>query len=306
MLGRVFIAIEAVLVVGFAATLAAMRAGAIGVHPAILTSICALLLVTLIAHAVTAERIAVKFLLAGLVLVFGGGLANWLFSLQGYVILTERDAVPLAATSHLQAFDAGPLSNPNELAAMLQLEACELRPASDGFYPESRLRLLAVKQRDAFLVTPSKGASRGTLRFHQGAFGFAPRIVITRNDRTIFDRIVPFTTGEPSRGVLTFDGAFRTQGILVRAAIDASTLDERMKGHVKLGVDVSRDGRLLGRGELFPGHFADLADGYRIGFVGLKKWSEVDVSRRNYAEPMFAGALLALAGAGASLFRRRA
>ena len=40
-----------------------------------------------------------------------------------------------------------------------------------------------------------------------------------------------------------------------------------------------------------------IEEGYRIGFAGLEKWSEVDVSRRTYGGAVLAGAALALAGA---------
>ncbi len=70
-----------------------------------------------------------------------------------------------------------------------------------------------------------------------------------------------------------------------------------MRGHATLRLSVRRDGEMLGQGSLLPGHFADLARGYRIGFVSLKKWTEVDVSRRHYGRAVLAGSALALVGA---------
>lgn len=308
---RTLLVLELTLLVAFVGSLFVMRRGAVSFPPAVLVTLCVALLLLFafeLVVAVVGRNVAGALLAAGVLLLFGGGMANWLFRLQGFVILTEIDAVPLAALSHLQGFDAGPFSNAHELAAMLQLEKCELQPAGDGFVPVSHLRLLK-KKADAqeLIVRPGAGRSFGTLRFHQGTFGFAPRLVITRDDATVFDRVVPFTTRSPEPGVLSFNGVFDvvSEKLRVDGAVSLDTLDERMRGHVKLGLVVSREGRELGRGELLPGHFADLADGYRIGFAGVKKWSEIDISRRNYPQPMIAGVVLIVAGVLAPLLRRR-
>lgn len=303
------LAIEAALVAAFIAVLLAMRRGMVDLPPFVLTALCALLLAlfaTDFALAVKRRRVPRALIALGMLLFFGGGLANWLYRLQGYVILSEVDAVPLAALSHLQGFDAGPLSDPGELAAMLQLAKCELLPAGDGFVPSSHLHYLRGDSVERLVITPDRGESRGTLRFHQGTFGYAPRLVITRNDRTIFDRVVPFTTRNDAN-VLSFNGAFevKAEKLRVDGAVSLDPLDERMKGHVKLGLVVTRDGAELGRGELLPGHFAELRDGYRIGFAGVKKWSEIDISRRNYPQPMLAGVLLILGGTAMRVVRRR-
>lgn len=309
---RVLLAAEGTLVVSFVVVLVTMRRGMFAIPPAVLVAICVALLAAFAfetARAIRRRRYAGAAMAAGLLLIFGGGLANWLFRLQGYVILSEIDAVPLAAVSHLQGFDAGPLSDPGELAAMLQLQKCELQPSGDGFVPVSHLRYLRGRKErvEEFVVGPGRGRSEGTLRFHQGTFGFAPRLVITRDDQTVFDRVVPFTTQSPQAGMLSFDGAFdvAAERLQIRGAVSLDGLDEQMRGHVKLGLVVTRDGRELGRGELMPGHFADLRDGYRIGFAGLKKWSEIDITRRNYPQPMIAGALLLAIGALSPLVRRR-
>ena len=55
-------------------------------------------------------------------------------------------------------------------------------------------------------------------------------------------------------------------------------------------------GEPLGQGTLLPGHFADLDEGFRVGFVDLKRWSEIDVSRRNYGEPVLGAGLVAVLG----------
>ena len=48
---------------------------------------------------------------------------------------------------------------------------------------------------------------------------------------------------------------------------------------------------------MLPGHFAEIEQGYSIGFAGLEKWSEVDISRRNYRKTVLAGSVIAVIGA---------
>ncbi len=79
--------------------------------------------------------------------------------------------------------------------------------------------------------------------------------------------------------------------------MDLASLDEAMHGHATLVPEVRKKGELLGRGNLLPGHFAAIGEGYQIGFIGLEKWSEIDIVRRNYASLVLAGAIVALLGA---------
>jgi hypothetical protein len=69
-----------------------------------------------------------------------------------------------------------------------------------------------------------------------------------------------------------------------------------MRGHVAVTLEVRKGGALLGTGTLLPGHFADLDQGYRIGFAGMEQWSEIDFSRRNYRGASLAGFVLAALG----------
>lgn len=286
----------------FVATLLAFRAGVVPVRPAALAAICGALVLLYaieLGKAIRRRRVGTSFIFLGAIAIFAGGLANWLFSLQGYVILSEVDAVPLAATAHLSDFDAGPLSNVREMTAMLQLEKVVLEPAAGGFRPVSKIRLARADGHVRPLeLAHDRAASDGTIRFHQGMFGFSPRIVIVKGDKTLFDNVVPFTTASCAPGVVAFNGAFdvAAQQLSFRGGIDLQDLDARMKGHPRLGFELTHAGKLLGRGELLPGHFADLPDGYRLGFAGMKRWSEIDISRRNYPEPMIAGALLIVTG----------
>ncbi len=239
-------------------------------------------------------------LLAGLAVALAAGLANWLLSLQGFVVLLEGQAVPLHGGSHLQHFESGPLSRIEEMDIALALVSLELRsPEAEFFYPES---LLEVKARGGeprrVAVHPRKSASAGSLRFYQGAFGFAPRIVVLRAGETLFDQVVPFTSERHGERGISFEGRFELaeENLQVEGAVDLGSLDEGLQGHATLRLTVRRGGELLGRGSLLPGHFAEIEQGYRIGFAGLEKWSEIDVSRRHYGQFVLAGAALALVG----------
>ena len=88
---------------------------------------------------------------------------------------------------------------------------------------------------------------------------------------------------------------------------DLASLDEGMQGHATLHLTVERDGELIGRGSLLPGRFAEIDQGYRVGFAGLEKWSEIDISRRHQGGLVLAGMGLAVAGAalwGVAAWRR--
>lgn len=289
------------------------RQAVLPTRPVVLAAIVivtTLLAATTLAAAIFRRAVTAALLCAGLLAILAGGLANWLHSLQGFVILTELEAVPLHGGSHLQEFETGALSNPAEMNLTLQLEDLRLVPASDGFLPASRLRLIEKGSEPRVVeISRGKSATIGTLRFHQGAFGFAPRIVITKNGEAVFDRHVPFTTAARDDGrTLSFDGALtiEKERLAVRGAISLESLDDELRGHPRLGLRVERDGRPFGQGELEVGHFAKLQDGYAIGFAGMKKWSEIDISRRNYPEPILAGAGLMLVGLGLWPFTRRA
>lgn len=308
------VAIPVALVFLIAARVALARDW-ISFHPRIFAAGASVLLALLGADLIaTVARFRLRrelgriLVLAGLLMIFGGGLANWLYSLQGAVIFMESDAVPLAKGAHFQEFERGPLSRMDELNLTLQLEKLDLLPSGNGFVPASRVRCVRPTGPVAILeLRPSHSASLGSLRLHQGAFGFAPRIVILRGDKTVFDRAVPFTTERRGAAGVSFEGSFaiRKEDLVVRGAVDLSGLDARMRGHGKLGIEVLHGKKILGRGELLPGHFSDLADGYRVGFAGLARWSEIDISRRNYPQPMLAGAVLVVCGLGVGLIPRR-
>jgi hypothetical protein len=250
-------------------------------------------------------------LLAGLSLGVGAGLVNWAWSLQGYVVLKEAEAMPLHHGTHLRALEQGPLADLGRLDLTLQLVELELRPTEDGLiYPESTIR---VQDRsggvEEMVVTPWKNAAVGDMRFYQGAYGFAPRIVVTGDGETLVDEIVPFTTEARERsGRVRYEGRVEADEIAVDGIVDTSSLDEAMRGHVALALEVRRDGEILGAGRLLPGHFADLDGGYRVGFAGMEQWSEIDFSRRNYRRVSLAGFMLAVLGcvwiAGEALWRR--
>jgi hypothetical protein len=239
-------------------------------------------------------------LLAGVVVSLVAGTANWMLGMQGFVVLNEGEAVPLHGGSHLQHFEGGPLARMEEMNVVMTLEELELLPSGpDFFFPESRLIVQrGDRQAERLSVKAGSSGAAGSLRFHQGAFGFAPRIVILKDDETLFDRVVPFTTRHEQSAGTSFAGSFtfERERLAVQGRVDLDSLDAGMRGHATLALTVMREGVAIGRGELLPGHFADLEQGYRIGFAGLQKWSEIDVSRRTYGRAVLAGALLALTG----------
>jgi hypothetical protein len=248
-------------------------------------------------------------LIAGILTALGGGLANWLFSLQGYVVLHEGESVPLHGGAHFTRLDAGPLSRVEEIHLFLGLRELKLIPAGNElFYPES---LLAVRRGDEdpteMSINPRAAGAFGALRFYQGAFGFAPGIVITQDDRPVFDRIVPFVTERLGPTGLSFVGNFTiaSEDLEVEGAVDLGSLDAGMRGHATLQLQVKREGRLLGRGTLTPGEFAEIDDGFRVGFTDLKRWSEIDISRRSYGGVVKTGAVVSILGAIVWPFGRR-
>jgi len=150
-------------------------------------------------------------------------------------------------------------------------------------------------------VDPRTSAAFGPLWFVQGAFGFAPRVVILRGsdpEETIFDRVVPFMTRRQGPSGISFDGSFNigSDNLQFEGVIDLASLDEALRGHAMLHLTVSRDDQLLGQGTLLPGHFAEIDDGYRVGFAGLERWSEIVITRHNYGWAVMAGAIMALTG----------
>lgn len=240
-------------------------------------------------------------LIIGVLVALAAGTVNWLLSLQGFVILHEGESVALEGGSQLQVFEAGPMARLAEMKLSLSLEQVELSATQNGgFYPVSHLVLRrAGGEPSRLLIDPQTSAADGNLRFYQGAFGFAPRIVILDPERTVFDRVVPFVTRLHDSAGISFSGNFSvaSDDLEVEGHVELSSLDEALRGHATLVLRVARQGTPLGRGSLLPGHFADLEQGYRIGFAGLERWSEIDVSRRNYREVVMIGGILAALGA---------
>ena len=240
----------------------------------------------------------------GILLALCGGMANWALGLQGFAILAERESVPLYGGSALQEFESGPLARIEEMDLHLALDELELTPAGpDGYHPTSLLRVWAADDAPVALrVTPAHRARFDSLWFLQGAFGFAPRIVILHEEeeqsRTVFDHVVPFTTERHGPAGVAFEGSFTiaSDDLRVEGRVDLESLDEAMRGHAMLELSVTREGAPIGRGKLLPGHFANIDDGYRIGFAGLEKWSEIVVSRRDYGNFVLAGTVLASIG----------
>jgi hypothetical protein len=233
--------------------------------------------------------------LMGVLVALSGGMLNWALGLQGFVVLHEGEAVPLHGGGHLQELDTGPLSSIEDMNLVMMLEELEIVPVTaDAFYPVSRLRVDREKVPSSKMAVSSQqvGVS-GSLRFYQGAFGYAPRIVITEDGKTVFDKIVPFTTERRGETGISFLGHFKleNEGLDVQGEVH---LPEGLRGHATLSLAMKRRDEPLGQGVLLPGHFADISGNYRVGFAGLRKWSEIDIARRSYGTFVVTGAGLAL------------
>jgi len=318
---KVLLAAIGVSLAASAGYLAAARRGLLPTEPRLLAALMASVLVLLLWEGVLTARALGRTsklagagklaLIAGLLAIGSAGFANWLFGLQGFLVLTEGEIVPLFGGRHLQVLEAGPLANLGEMDVLVELGRVKLRPGSGGgFFPEVHLLVARQGEKSRPLeLRPDNVAASGSLRFHQGAFGFSPRLVVLQGERTLLDESVPFTT-QKDGSEFAFEGEARieSEDLTLKGVVSLETLDESMRGHPTLVVEVSKGGRAIGGGELKIGHFADLSDGYRVGFAGLKKWVEVDLSRRNYRLPVFAGVALALAGAlawGVGAWRQR-
>lgn len=292
---------------------ACLRAGVLLHDPALLAALAGAALAAFLARAVqlavrvvrgaTPRRIAGAELLlvAGVAVSLASGGLNWLFGLQGAVILIEGEQVKLSEGAQLQQFEAGPLARIDEMALQMRLERVELIPAgADGFLPLSHLGFQRAGERPQLLsVTSQKKATVGTLRVFQGAFGFAPRLVLVREGKTVFDQVVPFTSRlSGPGGAVAFEGEARVEslGVALAGRVSLESLDEGMRGHPTLELTMRGKEKELGRGTLLPGQFADLPQGWRVGFAGLKMWSEVDIIRRTYSPFVLAGGAVALAG----------
>lgn len=239
----------------------------------------------------------------GVLVALGAGTANWLLGLQGYAILHEGVSTRLREGAQLQAFEAGPLARIDEMDVVVTLDEFDLVARGAGrFDPSSSLRVWHSHDRfDVLKVTPREAGESGPLRFHQGAFGFAPRITIVQQGETVrevFDEIVPFVTERQGPDGVSFHGEFELteEGLDVAGRVDLTSLDEGLRGHATLWLDVSQEGESLGGGPLLPGHFADIDREYRIGFTDLQRWSEIVISRRNYAPLMKVGGVIMATG----------
>lgn len=245
------------------------------------------------------STVAEAVLLAGVLVALGGGMANWALGLQGAVILHEGETAVLRGGAELQEFAAGPFARLEEMDLSMTLKEVELVPAAgETFSPKSLLVLHRRGKPFEMAVAPGIVGRAGSLRFFQGVFGFAPRIVIQRSGEDVFDRVVPFLTDVGGPQGTAFAGRFTvaSESLEVAGEVDLSSLDERLRGHPRLQLQVWHEGVLLGQGNLLPGHFAELEKGFRVGFAGLLKWSEIDVFRRNYSRLVFSGGAVALLG----------
>jgi hypothetical protein len=292
--------------------LVAVKLDAVQPRPAVLGGLVAVIFCLSIAWAAVAlarlaggeGRVAAvgeALVAAGLMAVAAGGLANWAFGMQGFVVLFERQPVRLNGAGPIGAFTKGPLADLRELELTIALSRLHFEPQGpSGFRAVSGLRILDAKGDEVGVtVERSRAAARGNLVFRQGSFGFAPRISVYAGDRLVRDAWVPFRTIRQGPDGIAFLGDFEVpaEKLRVQAALRLDSLNEDMKGHPVLELNVEQEGKSLGGGLLKPGFNADLEGGLRVVFGGLQRWSEIDLSRRTYPRPILAGLILLAAGA---------
>ncbi|HET9554257.1 MAG TPA: hypothetical protein VFP50_14915, partial [Anaeromyxobacteraceae bacterium] len=235
---------------------------------------------------------------AGLTAMAAGGLANWAYGMQGFVLLHERQPVRLGPAT-LESFTCGPLADLRELDLTLALARLRFRAAGrEGFKPRSELRLLdAAGEEEGLAVEVGRAAAHRDLWLHQGAFGFSPHLVVAAGGKAVLDEYVPFRTVVDGKGGVAFAGELTVAAarLALRGTITLDDLDDEMRGHPTLELELSEGGGPPRRVALKPGEMADLEGRLRVGFTGLRRWAEIDVSRRTYRAPVLAGgALLAL------------
>lgn len=227
------------------ASFAAMRAGWVRFNPELIASLvialCAWLLAELgwTAWQLRRHRLSPLSacgrgaLLVGGLGVLGGGLANWAYSLQGMIVLVEGEAAPFSRGLQLQEFVSGPLSDVDEMNVILHLDELELEPGASGEpRPVAKLRLEAGGQVHRLTLTPGHAESVGTLRFHLGQFGYAPKLVIQQGEQILFDQKVPLRTRGDEAGTPVFADEFTVKkyGLLVRAEVVLDSLDRSCAG----------------------------------------------------------------------------
>ncbi|HSN15924.1 MAG TPA: hypothetical protein VLT61_14930, partial [Anaeromyxobacteraceae bacterium] len=238
-------------------------------------------------------------LFGGIAFAGGAGMVGWARSIQGYLLLAEGEPSPVSTVEDLQKHWGGPLGSVAELRGTVLLDRLLLEPVGRGFEPVSHVVARTEDGAERRVdVSPARPGVVGGLHLYQGAFGFAPRIVVKKGARTLFEGHVPFRTRLLERRAVAFDGEVDVpeEGLHVTGEVDLSTLDERMRGHPTLLLRVEKGGRELGGGALTPGHFADVGEGYAIGYAGMRRWSEVDVRRAGMARWVRAGLLASAAG----------
>ena len=134
--------------------------------------------------------------------------------------------------------------------------------------------------------------------------------MLRKGDETLLDQTVLFGTRREGGQGLVFEGEASTEkeGLRIHGGVSLGSSNPGVPGHPTLLLALHRGDEDLGSGELRLGYFADLKDGYRLGAAGLKKWAEIDVSRRTYPGPILGGAALVALGAvvwGAGAWRGR-
>jgi hypothetical protein len=236
--------------------------------------------------------------MAGVFLLALAGFANWAFEYRALMVLQEGEQVMLDG-AHLDAEASGPLGGRIRPNGSLRLEKVRWVVAEDGFLAESDLRYAspAGGTNELTIVSGRSSARVGGVFLHQGAFGFVPRIVVSHDRKKLYERWTPIHSRfEPGRAVAFEETIDIEPDVTLSVGVSLDRLDEEMKGHPVLGLQLRRGQEVIGAGELLPGHGADLREGWHVGFAGLRRWSEIDIVSEPHRRTALLGASMAVVG----------
>ena len=119
------------------------------------------------------------------------------------------------ASTILDAFARRPAREPRRrLNLTIAVAHVTLEPVGPGgFRAVTRLKVLdRAGSEEGISVSRSTAAAYRSLVFHQGAFGFAPKLYIVKDGRTLLDTFVPFRTVREGPDGASFLGDFEITG----------------------------------------------------------------------------------------------
>ena len=201
----------------------------------------------------------------------------------------------------------GPLARLEELRGRCASRSCRLAPAPRGFSPSHGRGAGRGGPSSAVTLTPGASASLGTLRLPQGAFGFAPRLVVLRDGRTDLDRTCRSDRASGRRGT-AFTATWTSHPRRPSPAKWTSSARRAMRGHPTLGCAVRKGGTGDRPRRAAAGRVRRPGGGYRMGFAGCGV-GEIDVvaasDRLGPCRPTSGGGARGAGLGGAALAARR-